>query len=83
MVHFSHANHKGANEIETSFLTATAGQLVLRRCVWPRDFGYRTEEEMGAIGKPVDLCSILVSLTIQALMSVCKEPEEGVPISIQ
>jgi hypothetical protein len=49
MMHLTHANDEGTNEIEVSFLTTAPSQLILRHGIVTGDFGDRREEEMCAV----------------------------------
>lgn len=54
MVHLPHPDHECADEIETRFFAAGAGELVLGFTVVAADFGDGGEEKMGAVGEPVN-----------------------------
>ena len=54
VVHFAHANDEGADEVEAGLGAAALGDLVLEGAVGAADFGDGREEEVGAVGEPID-----------------------------
>jgi hypothetical protein len=64
VMHFPHPYNKCANEVESSFLAASARHFVLSNCIWARNFGYGAEEEVRTIGEPVDLRHVNHELVI-------------------
>ena len=61
MVHLSHTDNECTNEVEASLFASSTSEFVLCCSIRARDFGDGTEEEMCAVGEPIDLFSELVS----------------------
>ena len=54
MVHLTHTDHESTDEVEAKFFATAARELILCYCVVAADFGDWAEEEMCAVGEPVD-----------------------------
>ena len=54
VVHFTHADDKRPDEVQAGFFASPPAKLVLCHTIVAADFGDRTEEEVGAVGEPVD-----------------------------
>jgi hypothetical protein len=54
MMHLPHTNDEGPDEIQPGFFAPPSAELVLRQAVVAADFGDGAEEEVGAVGEPVD-----------------------------
>ena len=54
MMHFSHTDDEGADEVEARLLAALPRDLILGHAIVSGDFCDGAEEEVGAIGEPVN-----------------------------
>lgn len=54
VVHFPHADDEGPDEVQPGFFAPSPAELVLLHAVVAADFGDRAEEQVGAVGEPVD-----------------------------